>query len=96
MTVETKRIKVNKDTRLEQLTEEARNNPIIFEINGSAYSLNPIGHSSSPFTVKSAYASIKTIDGRSGEDGSNEEIVEAIQRANEEHARNIFEELNNQ
>jgi len=51
MTVETKIIKVNKDTKLEQLTEEARNNPIIFEINGSAYSLNPIGNSSSPFTV---------------------------------------------
>jgi len=32
MTVETKIIKVNKDTKLEQLTEEARNNPIILRL----------------------------------------------------------------
>ncbi len=94
MTTETKRLEVDKDTKVERLAEAARSNPVVFEIDGLAYAVNLVGRGDSPFTAESAYASVKTIDGRSGADVSNEEIVDAIEQAKEEHAGKILDEMN--
>ncbi len=94
MTTETKRLEVDKDTKVERLAEAARSNPVVFEIGGLAYAVNLVGRSDSPFTAESAYASVKTIDGRSGADVSNEEIIDAIEQAKEEHVRKILDEMN--
>ena len=96
MTAETKRLEVDKDTKVEQLVQAVRSNSVIFEIDGLTYAINLVGRGSSPFTAESAYASVKTIDGRSGADVSNDEIVDAIEQAKKEHARKILEEMNEQ
>ncbi len=92
MATEVTRIKVNKDTHIEPILEAARDKAVIIEMNGLAYRVNPVGDTSSPFTAESAYASIKTVDGRSGAEVSNEEIEDAIRQANEDSAQHIVEQ----
>ena len=89
MSAEVKKIKVDRDTRIEPILAEARDNAIIVEMDGFAYRVNPVGDTSSPFTIETAFASVKTVDGRSGGEVSNEEIEDAIRQANEENAQRI-------
>jgi hypothetical protein len=81
MTADIKHIKVDKDTRIEPILEEAGNGPVILQLGNTAYRLNPMGETSSPFTVESAYASVRTVDGRSGADISADELDEMIEDA---------------
>jgi len=92
MTTEVKRIKVDKDTHIEPILEAAKDRAVIIEMDGFAYRVNPVGDTFSPFTARTAYASVKTVDGRSGGEVSNEEIEEAIHQANEDNAQNIVDE----
>lgn len=93
MATEAKKIKVDKDTRIEPILTEARDNAVIVEMDGFAYRVNPVGDTSSPFTVETAYASIKTVDGRSGGEVSDEEIEDAIRQTNEENAQRIVNKM---
>ena len=60
---------------------------------GTTRGINPIGATSSPFTVESAYASVRTIDGRSGADISDEELEAIIDEAKERFVQHLLEEL---
>ena len=93
MPSEIKRIKVDKDTRIEPILKEAGESPIIIEFGNTAYRINPVGTTSSPFTVKSAYASVKTIDGRTGADISDEELEAMIDESKVRYAQRLIEEL---
>ena len=93
MATEIKRIKVDRDTRIEPILAEAEDKPIIVEFGDSAYRVNPLGATSSPFTVESAYASVKTIDGRDGADISDDELETMIDEAKQEYARRLIAEL---
>ncbi len=93
MATEVTHIKVDKDTHIEPILEAARDRAVIVEMNGFAYRVNLVGDTSSPFTAGSAYASVKTVDGRSGADVSNEEIEDAIRQANEDSARHSVEQV---
>ena len=81
MSTEIKRIKVDKDTRIEPILKEAGGSPVIVEFGNTAYRINPVGDTSSPFTVESAYASVRTLDGRSGAEISDEELEAMIGEA---------------
>jgi len=87
MAAEPKRIKVDKDTHIQPILEAAKDRAVIIEMNGFAYRVNPVGDTASPFTARTAYASVKTVDGRLGREVSNEEIEEAIHLANEDIVR---------
>jgi tRNA pseudouridine-54 N-methylase len=93
MATEVQRIKVNKNTHIEMILEAARDRAVIIEMNGFAYRVNPVGDTSSPFTAETAYASVKTVDGRSGAGVSNEEIEDAIRQANEDSVRHVVEQV---
>ena len=93
MSTEIKRIKVDKDTRIEPILKEAGDSPIIIEFGNTAYRINPVGNTSSPFTVESAYASVQTIDGRAGTDVSDEELEAIIDKAKDRYAQRLIEEL---
>lgn len=93
MATEIKHIKVDKDTRIEPILAEARDNPIIIEFGAAAYRVNPLGATSSPFTVGSAYASVQAMDGRRGADISDEELEAMIDEAKDHYARRLIEEL---
>ncbi len=95
MATEVKRIKVDKDTHIEPILEAAKDRAVIIEMDGFAYRVNPVGNIASPFTARTAYASVKTVDGRSGGDVSNDEIEEAIHQANEDNAQHIISEMQN-
>lgn len=94
MTTEIKRIKVNKDTRIEPILEAAGESPVILEFGDSAYRVNPLGATSSPFTVESAYASVRTVDGRTGAEISDEELEGMIDEAKARYAQRLLEDLN--
>lgn len=81
MATEIKRIKIDRDTRIEPILEAAGDDPVIIEFGDAAYRINPLGATSSPFTVESAYASVRTVDGRSGADISDEELEGIIDEA---------------
>jgi hypothetical protein len=81
MTLEIKRIKIDEDTRIAPILQAAGDRPVILEVGGAAYRVNPLGAISSPFTVESAYASVRTIDGRNGAEISNEELENIIDEA---------------
>jgi hypothetical protein len=83
MSTEIKRIKVDKDTRIEPILQEAGDGPVIIEFGNAAYRVNPLGNTSSPFTVESAYASVRTVDGHRGADISDEELEDMIDEAKE-------------
>ena|SRR5438067_13421240 len=93
MSTEIKRIKVDKDTRIEPILKEAGDSPIIIEFGNAAYRINPLGSTSSPFTVESAHASVQTIDGRTGADISDEELEAVIDEAKDRYAQRLIEEL---
>jgi hypothetical protein len=93
MPTDVKKIEVDRDTRIEPILAAARNNAVIVEMDGFAYRVNPVGDTSSPFTVETAYASVKTVDGRSGGDVSNEEIEDVIRQANEENAQRLVDQM---
>jgi hypothetical protein len=81
MATEIKHIRVDKDTRLEPLLRSAGAEPVIVELGDAAYRINPVGITSSPFTVESAYASVRTIEGRTGAEISDEELELLIDEA---------------
>jgi len=93
MATDIKHIKVDRDTRIEPILEEAGNGPVIVEFGAEAYRVNPIGATSVPFTVESAYASVRTVDGRGGADISDEDLEAMIDEAKDRHARHVVEEL---
>lgn len=93
MATEIKRIKVDRDTRIEPILQAAGESPVIVEFGDAAYRVNPLGVTSSPFTVESAYASVRTVDGRSGADISDEELEEMIDESKARYARRLVEEL---
>ncbi len=78
MATEIKHIKVDRDTRIGPLLKAAGSNPVIVELGDAAYRINPVGATSSPFTVESAHASVHTVDGRGGADIADEELEEVI------------------
>src|SRR5579883_382585 len=96
MATEIKRIKVDRDTRIEPILAEAEDKPVIVEFGDSAYRVNPLGATSSPFTVESAYASVKTVDGRGGADISDDELEAVIDEAKQEYARRLITELDHE
>lgn len=93
MVTDIKHIKVDRDTRVEPILAEAGNEPVILEFGNAAYRLNPLGETSSPFTVETAYASVRTKDGRSGADISAEELDDLIEEAGRRHAQRLAEEI---
>ena len=96
MTTEIKRIKVDKNTRIEPILAQAGNNPVIIEFGDTAYRVNPLGATSSPFTVESAYASVRRSDGRSGAEISDDELEAMIDDAKAEYARRLIDDLNHE
>src|SRR5207248_7362764 len=93
MSTEIKRIKVDKDTRIEPILKEAGDSPVIVEFGNTAYRINPVGNTSSPFTVESTYASMQTIDGRTGADISDEGLEAMIDEAKAQDAQRLIEDL---
>ena len=93
MSIEIRHIKVHKDTRIGPILKEAADSPVIIEFDNMAYRINPVGDTSSPFTVESAYASVQTIDGRTGADISDEELEAMIDEAKAQYAQRLIEEL---
>jgi len=93
MATEIKHIKVDKDTRIEPILAEAAKVPVVLDFHDSAYRLNPVGETSSPFTAETAYRSVRTVDGRSGEDVSAQELDEMIEDARRGYARRLIEEI---
>ena len=93
MTTGINRIKVDKDARIKPILEAAGESPVIVEVGDSAYRVNPLGATSSPFTVESAYASVRTVDGRSGADISDEELESMIDEAKARYAQRLREDL---
>lgn len=93
MTTEIKHIKVEGDTRLAPFLQAAGTLPVILEVGDTAYRVNPLGVMTSPFTVESAYASVQTVDGRSGATISDEELEHIIDEANAQYERHLLEDL---
>ena len=93
MATEIKHIKVDKDTRIGPLLRAAGSSPVIVELGDAAYQINPVRATSSPFTVESAYASVRTVNGRSGADISDEELEAIIDEAKGRFALHLLEEL---
>lgn len=93
MATDIEHIKVDKDTRIEPLLRAAGTNPVIVELGDAAYRINPVGPTSSPFTVESAYASVRTVDGRSGTEITGEELEATIDEAKSRFAQHLLEEL---
>lgn len=92
MTTEINHIRVDKNTRLESLLRLAGSSPVIVELDDAAYRINPVGATSSPFTAESAYASIRTVDGRSGAEISDDELELMIDQAKAGLARRLLED----
>jgi hypothetical protein len=92
MANEIRHIKVDPETRIEQLLKETGTDPVIVELGEAAYRINPIGATSSPFTVESAYASVRTTDGRTGADISDEELEAMIAEAKANLPQHILEQ----
>lgn len=86
MAAEPKRIRADHDTKLEPILEEAASQPLIVELNGNAYRINAELVSSSPFSAEAAYASVRTVDGRTGAEVSDEELANIIKDAREDYA----------
>ena len=93
MTTEIRHIKVDQDTRIAPILQAAGDNPVILEVGDAAYRVNPLGATSSPFTVESAYASVRTVDGRTGADISAAELDSIIDTAKEQYARHLCDDL---
>ena len=88
MSSQIKRIKIGKDVSLNQILEQADRGPVEIERDGKIYDIY-----ARPFTAESVYGSVKTVDGRTGAQVSNEEIEAAIRRANEENAERVMHSL---
>jgi hypothetical protein len=93
MATEIRHIKVDPETRIEQLLKETGTDPVIVELGDAAYRINPVGATSSPFTVESAYASVRTADGRTGADISDEELEALIAEAKADLPQRILEQI---
>jgi hypothetical protein len=93
MATEIKRIRVDRDTRIEPILEAAADRPVIIEYGDAAYRVNPLGATSSPFTVESAYASLRTVEGRGGADISDDELEVMIAEAKARYAQRLIEVL---
>lgn len=93
MATEIKHIKVDKDTRIEPILAQAGDSPVIIEFGDTAYRVNPLGVTSSPYTVESAYASVRTVNGRQGADISDEELEGMIDEAKAGYAQRLVEEI---
>ena len=93
MATDSTHMEVDKDTPIEQLLGAARTGPLIIEMGGAAYRINPVGTTSSPFTVEGAYASVRTVDGRGGTDISDEELEAIIDEAKDTLASRVFDDL---
>lgn len=96
MATEIKHIKVDRDTRIEPILEAAGEGPIIIEFGDAAFRVNPLGATSSPFTVESAYASVRTVDGRSGAGITNDELEGMIDEAKSHYAQRLVEEFDHE
>ena len=94
MSAEPKRYKLDDDTRAKPLIEEARETPVIVEMNGNAYRVSIEDVASAPFTARSAYASLPPLPG--GKDLSDAELEDIIRQAGEQHARTIIDEMRNE
>lgn len=88
MSTEPKRIRANDDVSLDQVLEQADGQPVEIERRGKIYDLY-----ARPYTAENVYASVKTIDGRSGAQVSNDEIEEAIRLAKEENVQRVLDGL---
>lgn len=78
----------------EALIKEAREHPVIVEMDGKPYEVKVRDmSSSSPFTVDSAYASITTVHGRRGESISAQEFNRMMEDAKEDYADYLAEKL---
>lgn len=93
MATEIKHIKVDKDTRIAPILAAAGDRPIIIEVGDTAYRVNPLGPTTSPFTVETAYDSVRTVDGRAGADISTEELERMIDEAKTRYAQHLLDEL---
>ncbi len=81
MATEIRRIKVDRETRIGPVLKATGTDPMIVELGDAAYRINPVGATSSPFTVESAYASVCTTDGRTGAAISDDELEAIIAEA---------------
>ncbi|HVA88420.1 MAG TPA: hypothetical protein VNL71_01120 [Chloroflexota bacterium] len=93
MTTEIKHMRVDKDMRVGPLLGAAGDSPMIIELGDTAYRINPVGTTSSPFTVESAYASVRTVDGRGGTEIPDEELEVMIDAVKERFAQPELETL---
>ena len=93
MATEIKPIRVDRDMRIEPILEAAADRPVIVEYGGAAYRVNPLGPTSSPFTVESAYASVRTVDDRGGADISDDEQEVMIAEAKDRYVHRLIEEM---
>jgi hypothetical protein len=96
MATEIKRIKVDEETRIAPILAAARDRPVILEVGDAAYRVNPLGPTSSPFTAESAYASVRTLDGRAGWEIFDEELESMIDQAKAQYAQHLLDELADQ
>lgn len=76
------------------LFEEARNHPVIVEMDGKPYVVNMREMNSSPFTAETARASLPSLEGRGYV--SDDELEDIIREANEKHAREIMEQMDDE
>jgi hypothetical protein len=89
MSAQPQRYPVDDDTRAKPLIREARDRPVIVEIDGNEY--NVIVTPSSPFTLESAFGSAP-IRNRNGQPVTDEELEAIIDRAKAEHAQKLASE----
>lgn len=94
MTAEPRRYRLNDETRAKPLIEEAREGPVIVELDGKPYEVNVRAASPPSFTAQSAYGSLPLLTGR--EAITDEELDDIIKRANEQHAREMIEQMRNE
>jgi hypothetical protein len=93
MATEIKHIKVDADTPIAPILAAAGDHPVIIEVGDAAYRVNPLGPTSSPFTVETAYASVHTVDGRTGAEISDDELERMIDEAKARCAEHLLDEL---
>lgn len=91
MTAEPKHYRVNDETRAKPLIRAAMDSPVVVEIDSKSYEVNVKDAATVPFTARSAYGSLPSLPGR--ENISDEELERIIRQANEQHAREIIDQM---
>lgn len=88
MTVEPKRIRVNADTNLEQVLEEARSSSVLLEKDGVTYRLEEAGGIWSGYDPEKVRAAISATAG-SWADADTDTLLSNLYRAREEGSRPV-------